>query len=146
MTNLYPRVAVHPNVQRGFTLIELMIVVVIIAIIAMVAFPSYQDSIQKAKRTDGQSAVLQVMQAQERFFGQNFRYTEDLTELGYDLSTGVGSPEGYYTVAASYCVAGETDCVNVTATGDTSTDGHLRLNSLGNKTFIDHDGNPTNHW
>lgn len=146
MTSLNPKLAAHQGVQRGFTMIELMIVVVIIAIIAMIAFPSYQDSIQKAKRTDGQSAVLQVMQAQERFFGQNFRYTDDLTELGYDLNTGVGSPEGYYTVAASFCVADETDCVNVTATGDSSTDGDLRLNSLGNKTFIDHDGNQTNHW
>lgn len=146
MTNPNPKLAAHFGAQRGFTLIELMIVVVIIAIIALVAFPSYQDSIQKAKRTDGQSAVLQVMQAQERFFGQNFRYTDDLTELGYDTSTNVGSPEGYYTVAASFCVASETDCINVTASGDNSTDGDLRLNSLGNKTFIDHDGNQTNHW
>lgn len=42
----------------GFSLIELMIVVAIIAIIASVAFPSYQDSVIKARRSDGIEAAL----------------------------------------------------------------------------------------
>ncbi|HDY84707.1 MAG TPA: prepilin-type N-terminal cleavage/methylation domain-containing protein, partial [Methylophaga sp.] len=37
--------------KNGFTLIELMITVAIVAILAAIAYPSYQDSVRKTKRT-----------------------------------------------------------------------------------------------
>ena len=51
--------------ESGFTLIELMIVVVIVAILAAVAYPSYQNSVQKGRRSDGMAKINEVMQAQE---------------------------------------------------------------------------------
>jgi type IV pilus assembly protein PilE len=63
-----------PFKRRGFTLIELMIVVAIVAIIAAVAMPSFFGQIRKSRRADAVSALSQVMQAQERYRADNSSY------------------------------------------------------------------------
>ena len=82
---------------KGFTLIELMIVVVIVAILAAVALPAYQDSVNKGRRTDGQNALLNTAALQERFYSDNGFYG------ALDVITGGGpativSSEGLYNV------------------------------------------------
>lgn len=64
------------HAQKGFTLIELMIVVAIIGIIAAVAYPAYQDSIAKSRRTDAQANLLELAQFMERHYTANGRYTD----------------------------------------------------------------------
>jgi len=53
--------------KRGFTLIEMMIVVAIVAIIAAVALPSYFGSLRKTRRAEAVAAMSQIQQAQERW-------------------------------------------------------------------------------
>lgn len=60
--------------QRGFTLMEVMITVAIIGILAAIAFPSYQDSMRKSRRTDGKNALTQAVANMERFYAQNNGY------------------------------------------------------------------------
>ncbi|WP_372880683.1 type IV pilin protein [Psychromonas sp.] len=62
------------NVKKGFSLIELMIVVAIVGILAMVAYPSYTDSVRQSRRADGQAALLGLAQAMERFYTTNGTY------------------------------------------------------------------------
>lgn len=62
--------------QRGFNLVELMIVVAIIAIIAAFAYPSYQEYIQKSRRSDAMGALTGLANAMERYYTQNGRYVD----------------------------------------------------------------------
>ena len=63
--------------HRGFTLIELMITVVIISIIAAIAYPSYIDSVRKARRADAQAHMLELASFMERFYTENNRYNKE---------------------------------------------------------------------
>ena len=100
--------------SAGFTLIELMIVVAIIGILAAIAYPSYQDSVRKARRTDGQAMLLNVMALQERYYTDNNLYTTDMTDLG--LADPAPSDEGFYSIDGAACGAGIASCVTLTAT------------------------------
>lgn len=64
------------NQQAGFTLLELMIVVAIIAIISAIAYPSYQDSVSKAKRADAVASLMELAQFMERYYTANGRYLD----------------------------------------------------------------------
>lgn len=54
------------RIQRGFTLIEVLITVVIIAILAAVAFPSYNRHVAKAKRASAQAVMQGIASRQEQ--------------------------------------------------------------------------------
>ena len=51
---------------RGFTLIELMIVVAIVAILAAIAYPSYREHVVKSRRATAQSCLLEMAQFEAR--------------------------------------------------------------------------------
>jgi type IV pilus assembly protein PilE len=60
--------------QRGFTFVELMAVMVIVLLLAALAFPSLTRHVIKARRIEGQSALLEAIQKQERFYSQHNTY------------------------------------------------------------------------
>jgi type IV pilus assembly protein PilE len=53
---------------KGFSLIELMIVVAVVAILAMIAYPSYQDQMRKSRRGSAQAFMMDVAQRQQQRF------------------------------------------------------------------------------
>lgn len=73
---------------RGFTLIEVMIVVAIVGILAAVAYPAYQNSIMKSRRSTAQSCLLELGQFMERFYSTNMRYDEDRDGAAVTLPAG----------------------------------------------------------
>lgn len=91
----------HKRVISGFTLIELMIVVAVIGILAAIAYPSYQDSVLKSRRSDAKAKLLEVAQRQERFFTEQNTYTTNFTQLGYATVASVASDNGYYTITVA---------------------------------------------
>ena len=76
------------KLQKGFTLIELMIVVAIIGILAAIAYPSYQDSVTKSRRADAKGALLGFANAMERHF------TEDAVR-GYKEAAVSNADDGF---------------------------------------------------
>lgn len=60
--------------RRGFTLIELMVVVVVVAILAAIAIPSYQQYIRRAHLAQAQQEMLKLAEQLERHKAKNFSY------------------------------------------------------------------------
>ena len=62
---------------RGFTLIEVMIVVAILGILSAIALPSYSSYIARARRADARTQLVQVAQFMQRFYAANDAYSID---------------------------------------------------------------------
>ena len=107
--------------QKGFTLIEVMIVVVVLAILAAVAYPTYANRVQKSKRLDGKGALLKVELSQEKWRANNTTYTESLGAGGLELVS--TSPDGYYNIAINSGSASATGFIaTATGTGSQASD------------------------
>ena len=122
--------------QRGITLIELMIVVVIVGVLASIAYPSYRAHVQRAKRTEAMSALLQISTEQERVYLNENSYTTDLQKLGFPSSDVYITESGTYQVDVTFADA---DTYTATATylvGDDegSKCGVFSINAAGEKT------------
>ncbi|AZT82887.1 prepilin-type N-terminal cleavage/methylation domain-containing protein [Marinobacter sp. NP-4(2019)] len=123
--------------QKGFTLIELMIVVAIIGIIAAIAYPSYTEHVRKTKRSDGQGALMGLAAAMERHYASNNSY-EDAAAGGADTgSPGIYPDEApldgndkYYDLTIQSADA-TTYTLRATPKGAQAGDGMLELDSTG---------------
>jgi len=96
----------------GFTLIELMIVVVVVGILASIAIPGYQGMMERSRRSDAVTALLNVQMAQEKFRANCTQYAEDFGGGGcgtLELDMSTTSPEGHYSLDID---AGNTDAAS----------------------------------
>ncbi len=82
--------------QRGFTLIELMIVVAVVGVLALIAYPSFQDSVRKSRRGDAMAGLMRLQQLQERYRGNAPTYASAAASMPGATTV---SPEGHYTLS-----------------------------------------------
>ncbi len=111
--------------NKGFTLIELMVVISIIGILAAVGYPAYTSSVQKGVRGDGIDSLLSLAGHMEEFY---------LNNDTYDSATVINttSSDGYYTLE----ITTQTDFGYLLTATPVVTDvrcGNLTLDSLGQK-------------
>ncbi|MFZ4876895.1 type IV pilin protein [Janthinobacterium sp. Mn2066] len=69
-----PRTLEFSSIRQGFSLIDMMAVLVILSLLLALALPAYYGHVLRAKRVQGQAALLQLMQQQERYYSQNNSY------------------------------------------------------------------------
>lgn len=127
----------------GFTLIEIMITVAILAIVAAVAIPSYNSYVDRGKRAEARTALLDIAARQERYYSNNRQYADQLSKL---RMSGTRSENGYYTLSVALgAVSGtgttptrsNTQTFRATATPSGWTDdkcGDLSIDETGAKT------------
>lgn len=91
------------TIQKGFTLIELMIVVAIIGILAAIAIPAYQDYTIRAQVSEGLTLASDIKAGVAEFMAQTGEWPADLAEAG------VGSVGGAADKAARYVESVDVD-------------------------------------
>ena len=123
----------------GFTLIELMITVAILAIIAAFAIPYYDMYVERGKRAEARTALLDIAARQERYYSNNRQYTNQLSKLRMSGT----SENGYYALSLPLpamlgtATGTNTQTFKATATPSGWTDdkcGDLGIDETGAKT------------
>ena len=110
---------VAKNKSMGFTLIELMITVAIIGVLGAIAYPSYQDSVRKSRRAEGRSAMMEVLQQQERYMTQNNTYlpfADTGTSSVFKNFSGDSKAKASYWIGSRACSGDIKICVEVFGT------------------------------
>ena len=129
--------------SAGFTLIELMITVAVVSILATIAAVSYSSQVQKSRRTDARSALLDLAGREEKLYSTTNAYGDTPAVLGYGAGTfpiKVGS--GYYNVTVQAPDPGQggavgTYLITATAINTQANDAAcltLSVNQLGQQT------------
>lgn len=134
------------NLDRGFTMIELMIVVAILGILASVAIPAFQTYQNRSKRSESYSNVASIAKLEKGYFAEYNRFAPQATPglpmpaaaLGphkrawdaasvIEYSTIGYKPDGqmYHSYGVDLCAAN--DCFTVSAFGDTNGDANVSL-------------------
>lgn len=127
---------------HGFSLVELMVVVTVVGILAAVVYPSYVNYVLRSNRVDGREILQRVAAAQERFYTNRNRYTEDITGATGLAMTNV-SEKGFYTVRVSLEDGDQSFFLRAAPQGRQTNDqcSVLTLTNVGTKSF---NGNESN--
>lgn len=99
--------------QKGFTLIELMIVVAIIGILAAIAIPNFLAYQARAKQSEAKTNLGGIYTSEVGFFGEYNRYEADFATLGYAIA---GQTSKY-----RYSLNANTTGIGALTTGGTGT-------------------------
>lgn len=123
--------------RRGFSLIELLIVVAIILIIAMVAIPKMNVQLMSAREMGAITEIRSIHQAQTQYYSQFGRYAGSLAELGPPNGGAVG-PNGADLLPSSLSSGkkgGHMFTVTATQTGYAVSVVPEQYGSSGRRTF-----------
>ncbi len=107
--------------QKGFTLMELLIVIVVLGVLAGVALPVYSGFVDRAKKAEALGMLDAVRSSEMRYYAEWEAYTANLAALDFNPNTSVGGQnlrykyEGTITTGGANfridaCLPASTDC------------------------------------
>jgi type IV pilus assembly protein PilE len=122
------------HAERGFTRIELMIVVAVIGILSAIAYPAYTQYVVRSYRVSAQTQMLDIANRQQQFFIANrtFATKTQIESNGFGLETDLASRYDYSITLGTASVPSYT--IQFTAKSNQLSDGDLTLDSTGAKT------------
>jgi len=128
--------------EKGLTLIELLIVILIIGILAAIAVPMYTSFLQRGRRADAKTALLQVRASQEMWRGENGGYSVSVAQLQNTMGAPPTTISPYYTWGYTVINA-NSFTAQATPTGSQVSDpgGSLFIDQFGNQWSVDIKGN-----
>ena len=121
--------------SAGFTLVELLIAVAIVTILAAIALPSYEQTLQRARRSEAREALSDFAARQEQYFLDNKAYSTTVAALGRSAAT----ENGYFVISIPAANA-LTYTLRATAQAPQNKDtdcATMEFTSRGNKTPAD---------
>jgi type IV pilus assembly protein PilA len=124
--------------KKGFTLIELMIVVAIIGILAAIAIPNFMTYQCKAKQAEAKSVLGSIRALQEAYLVEFDTYADSTAKLGSIEAK--GDPRYAYTITAAAEAEGDEETFTATATGQEKTPSGKKTGVDGDVWTIDHTG------
>lgn len=109
---------------RGFTLIEVMIVIAVVAILTALAVPSYRAYVLRTNRMEAINELLNVAACQERTYVRFHRYDTSLCDAASTTTNGLyaltmtttNSNQNYTLTATALAGQAQDSCVNLTLT------------------------------
>lgn len=73
------------KMRKGFSLIEMMVVVIVVGILSSIALPQYQQAVGKSRTNEAIATLGMIISAQDQYYVRKGQYTSDLSQLPLDI-------------------------------------------------------------
>ena len=137
------------GLQRGFSLIELLITLAILSVVMGIALPNYSNYLTRAARSDAKAVLLEVAAVQERIYFERGQYTGDEADLWSETDgDDYVSNEGYYLLTVAIPEDGQSFSATATATGRQTRDQDctsFTIDGTGQKSATAGEGGDSSH-